>query len=84
VVLEGDKRMAMEQLLALIEELGLIDLGDAVTYLDEEGALEACSSLKNRKKSITMKTIKHGDNLIHYLHGFRQLLPGARKRMVSP
>ena len=43
--------MAMEQLLALIEELGLIDLGDAVTYLDEEGALEALLVTREQKET---------------------------------
>jgi hypothetical protein len=33
--------MTKEQLLALIEELGLIDLGDAIAYLDPDGAIEA-------------------------------------------
>lgn len=33
--------MTKEQLLDLIEALGLIDLGDAIAYLDPDGAVEA-------------------------------------------
>ena len=36
--------MTEKQLSKVIETLGLIDLGDAILYLDEEGYLEAALS----------------------------------------
>ena len=36
--------MTREQVLALVQTLGLIDLGEALTYLDEEGQVDARSS----------------------------------------
>ena len=43
--------MNKEQLLALIEELGLIDLGDAITYLDPDGGIEALLITKNEPQA---------------------------------
>ncbi len=39
--------MTKEALDTVIQELGLIDLGDVVLYFDEEGLIEAAFSTRN-------------------------------------